>query len=516
MVAVAPRGWRYLSSPWVVMIFVFGFLPWSEVSCNSKEVEIRLTQSGYQALYGGVSAPPAVEAVLAKQSERMSSTQARQETAQRLQMQLQVEQSYLASVSPFLVFFWGAALALLCIFCSAPLGGWRLGFALPLCGLMLAVLIIHACIGLPLERRIGQVAAEAMREDASKGMLLLAFTSGKTIWFWLTLASVGLLAATEPLLNWVRAERSGGWLVPGGITGATITLILVGVLSQFALREMIVSAMEDRIDELQQAEEEKRQNAEAELRQREAERLAEARKREAEAEHSRQQVALAEQRRQQEREEQERRDRLEQQRSQDEARQRAEREAKEAAEREEARRAELHRKAKEEVAREAARKAELEGKDLPYYPRPLTRYEERNAEEWYQLLLDRPQNARVHAQVTKALPALKEEGAPFLLDWLGRQSTPKDRNTVLRLIRVEHIHRNDLHKLLPCLDQKKNSSATRLLALEYLEKRAKDLKRKLAMEIELLADDLLTDSRLKEDTRAEIRNRIETIRKEAK
>src|SRR6516225_2051332 len=49
------KGWRYLSSPWLVMILLFGFLPWSEVSCNN--TEIRLSQSGYQALYGGISCP---------------------------------------------------------------------------------------------------------------------------------------------------------------------------------------------------------------------------------------------------------------------------------------------------------------------------------------------------------------------------------------------------------------------------------------------------------------------------
>lgn len=178
-VVTVPRGWRFFSSPWVVMVFVFGFLPWSEVSCNSKEVVFQVTQSGYQALYGGVSAPPAVEVLLAEQaSKRLDPRHAPPENVQELRNKLRVEQAYLANVSPFLVLFWGANLALLGIICCVPLGAVRLGFVLPLCGVMLGVLILHACLGLPIERRAGQIIAAAIREDDSKGMLFLAFKRG--------------------------------------------------------------------------------------------------------------------------------------------------------------------------------------------------------------------------------------------------------------------------------------------------------------------------------------------------
>jgi hypothetical protein len=142
-VAFAPsRGWRYLSSPWVLMTFLFGFLPWCEVSCNSREFEVRLTQSGYQALYGGVSAPPVMEEVFTQESERRQSSLT--VTSEGLRKQLGVERSYLANLSPFLVFFWGTNLALIGIICFVPLGEWRLGFALPLCGILLGILILHA------------------------------------------------------------------------------------------------------------------------------------------------------------------------------------------------------------------------------------------------------------------------------------------------------------------------------------------------------------------------------------
>jgi hypothetical protein len=88
----------------VVLIFVFGFLPWSEVSCNSKEIDFRLSQSGYQALYGGVSAPQAVEIMLEEQAEKVHSSPI--VSAQELRKKLGVERSYLANVSPFLVSFW--------------------------------------------------------------------------------------------------------------------------------------------------------------------------------------------------------------------------------------------------------------------------------------------------------------------------------------------------------------------------------------------------------------------------
>lgn len=521
--ALAQRRWRYFSSPWVVLIFVFGFLPWTEVSCNNREVEFRLTQSGYQALYGGVSAPVAVEAMMVEQSERMRPPQPSGESLQGLRKQLRLERPYLASVSPFLIIFWGANFALLGIVCFAPLGGRRLALALVLCGSMLGMLIVHACLGMPLERRIGQIIVEALREDPSDRMLLLAFKNSKTVWFWLTLSSVGLLAMTEALLNGFRAQRWNGWLVPGGIAGASALLVLGCLLIQFALHETILGEMENRIAQLRKAEEEKLRQAEAERRRREAEILAAEerarRQREAEAERLRQLAALREQearrleqRRQREREEEERRARLEQQRQEEEARRRAEQEAKEEA----ARQAERERLAKEEAAREAKRKAELEKKGLPYYPRPLTRHEGHTAEEWYQQLLDKPNNARVHSQATEALATLKEEGTPYLLDHLSRQNREKDRHAALKLIKPEYIHANDLHKLLPCLDRSKAFNGTRILALSYLQKRAKDVKKKLVPEIEKLMDDMLTNSRFKEETKREIRDKLQTIRSEAK
>jgi flagellar biosynthesis GTPase FlhF len=453
-----------------------------------------------------------MEEMLVKQSEKMNWSQNARETTQGLRKQLGVERSYLANVSPFLVFFWGANLALLGIICFTPLGNWRLLFTLPLCAVLLGVLVIHVSLGLPLERRLGQVVVEAMREDPSEAILLLAaFKNGKTVWYWLTLASAALLALTEPLLNWLRAERWSNWLVPCGITGGAAMLMLGGVVVQFALRELIVSDIENRIALLGKTEEEKRRKAEAEQRRFEAERLVEARTREAEAERARQEAErlrqqaalkaeetrLLEQRRQQEREEQQRRDLLEQQR-------RARMEAEEQAALEAARR-------KVEVEREAARKADLEKKGLPYYPRPLTPYNDRTAEEWSRLAQAHLTNYRVQMQAAEALVALKEEGTPFLLEFLQKQTTPAGLDAVLRRIQPEYIHPNDLSKLLPCLEKRKALPDTRMLALRYLHKHAEYLK-DLLPKIETRVRDLQVSNKY----RTEINDILEDVREKTK
>jgi hypothetical protein len=46
---------RRLSLPWLILVFVFCFLPRSEVGYASKDFQWRVGQSGYQALYWGIS-----------------------------------------------------------------------------------------------------------------------------------------------------------------------------------------------------------------------------------------------------------------------------------------------------------------------------------------------------------------------------------------------------------------------------------------------------------------------------
>jgi hypothetical protein len=522
------------------MVFVFGFLPWSEVSCNSKEVEFRITQSGYQAVYGGVSVPPAMEAVVRRESEKQAKAQPTIQQNKDLGKQLGVERAYLANVSPFLVVFWGANLAILVIGLAVPLGAWRMRFALGLSGLMLGALIVHASLGLPIERRIGEAIADAVQEDGSLAVLVLAFKTGKTAWFWLTLVAVSLMAATEGLVSWLWAEPRSGWIVPGAITGAGTALVIIGLVIQLVGRGSIVSGIEGRMAAVRQAEDHDRRKREDEQHIATAKQQAEAERLRRLAELKRQEIEL--QRQETERLAQEARvvqakrqaERDAWLREQAEARAKADAERKaQLAREEEARKAEDARRMKEEArlaredaerktklaaaeaGREAARKAELERKGLPYYPRPLTLHDGGNAQEWYQLLVDRPIDARAWRQATEALVALKAESMPFLLDYMGRCTTPKDRETALRLVRVEYIHPNDLRQLFLCLDDGKVFPSTRLRALGYLQTRAKDLKKELVPEIEGLVGDMLRNSRYKEETKQEVSGMLDRIRREA-
>lgn len=277
---------------------------------------------------------------------------------------------------------------------------------------------------------------------------------------------------------------------------------------------LVVSSIEHREQEARYQEAQRQEEAKllAETRKNEAE----ARRRKAEAERIRQQAALKEQearllaqRRQQEREEA--RQKAEKEREQEELRAQLKQRQRES----EARR-KAEKEAKEEADREAARKTDLEKKGFPYYPRSQTTEDGRNAEEWYQLLRENPQNSRIYEQATSALYVLKEEAIPFLLDNLSRQTAPKPRHAALKLIRVEYVHSNDLHKLLSCLERNKNFQGTRLLTLQWLEKRAKDLKKDLVPQIESLIEDMLDNPNYREGTKEEIRGRLKTIRMSAK
>lgn len=354
------KGWRFLSLPWLITILLFGFLPWCEISCH--KTEIRLTQSGYQAIYGDVSLPPAVDDALVKQAERNSLD------LEATRKQLGFERSYLANVSPFLIFFWVACVCLIVIICSTPLGGLRLGFTLPLAGVMLVTLVVHAASGLPLERRFGLVMGELLRKDAESMLAIAAFTVGKTVWFWLILACVGLLGISESLLNWLRAECLLRWKLPAILGGTGFVFALSGVVIQFAVREAIVSNVESRIAQAQKAEQEKKQRADAEYRRQQEARWAAAKQQRAEAERLRQQAAVkAEEGRLEELRHRREQQRMEREERAAEARRREEREREERQQQEEARaRAEEEARVRREAQARQARidREEVQAKKL--------------------------------------------------------------------------------------------------------------------------------------------------------
>jgi hypothetical protein len=320
----------------------------------------------------------------------------------------------------------------------------------------------------------------------------------------------------------------------GGVAGAFgkrnlrvlgLLLNLLALVPAVVVVTITISrAIEAEVNRARQQEQTSQEQARAAAQKQKSE--AEARAKQAEAERLRQEAYLLEQQREQAREKAERereKARREAEQKREEARQRelqeqrrreaeAERKAEEARRQEEQ---ERQRQRAREAAEESARKADLEKKGLPYYPRPLTQVGGRNAEEWYKLLRADPQ---IRPEAVKALIALKGEGIPFLLDLCYDHpipSTPMSRCFVIRWIQAEHIHPNDLHKIITSLEKSENLHSTRLWALEVLEKRAKDLKRKAFQQIELATQDMLENPRYMPETRDEIRSRLKTIRQKS-
>jgi hypothetical protein len=163
------------------LLFLLGFLPFSEVSCNAQQFSLRLTQSGYQAVYGGVTAPLGIEESIKDQKARMIE-RGNWQTYAALSKQAESERSdFLMSCSPFLAIFWLGNLALLVMIALMRVGHPRLGIFLGVCGLMLLMLLLQLALGTPLERRVSHAVAAAIRESPEDGMRFAAgFSAGKT------------------------------------------------------------------------------------------------------------------------------------------------------------------------------------------------------------------------------------------------------------------------------------------------------------------------------------------------
>ena len=352
---------RLLSLPWLLLVFVFGFLPWSEVSCSSKDFHWRLGQSGYQAVYGGISSPFDSMEVAQDAALKEASTNKRE-----LTKRIENERSdYLMACSPFLVVFWVTALIMLLCFFLIPLSKVRLAIGLALAGLMLTMLVITLVAGMPLERRIDRAVQQAIKSDPESGMIMVAaLQSGKTFWFWLVFAAVLLIGAAEAVANalWRTFElvRLNLLVVIGSLAAF---IIITGVGAQAMAWAAGMTAMEARVAQLQKAEQEKtRKLAEAENAKREQERQAEA-KRQADLRKQREENAAREKALLQERERQrleQERHRLEKEQKDRELREEQEREAAELAKK---KAAEAKRKLEEEMKLEAERKQKQEARE---------------------------------------------------------------------------------------------------------------------------------------------------------
>jgi hypothetical protein len=152
-------GYLRLRSPLFALALILSFLPWVEIRCNHPEMgEIRIAQSGVQAVYGGHSIT--VNGKTPTDTQKMS-RQVLPNQGQGANQQL--------SAAPLMVLF------------LASLGaGLAAGLAVPnaqrrwlICAIALGVLVIQTMIGFPLTAKIP-------RGDGGWNY---------TLWFWLTVAS---------------------------------------------------------------------------------------------------------------------------------------------------------------------------------------------------------------------------------------------------------------------------------------------------------------------------------------
>jgi hypothetical protein len=352
------RGRRFLSLPWLVAVGFMGFLPWSEVSCRAKDLPIRVTQSGFQALYGGVSSP-----FLDGVTEGIEET-AHHKSPEEWRKKLGLEQpDFLMSCAPFVAVFWGLWIAAV-VLTFLPLGRLRLRASVLVCGTMAAMLLITTLTDTPLERRMVRFVGAMVKTDMEAAVVTItAFKWAKTAWFWLVLAGVVLAGVSEGVVSRLWPEpHQVKWPIPAFLAGGGVALGLFGVVVQVGLWNADLTGAEWRLAQITKAQianqarvkaESDRQAAEARRRaqQEEAERQErqrqereqlEIRKREAEELRKAQELAAQQARAEAEKA------RLEYQRQQErlreEERRRLEQERLEAARQEEVRRLEVERR----------------------------------------------------------------------------------------------------------------------------------------------------------------------------
>jgi hypothetical protein len=145
------------------------------------------------------------------------------------------------------------------------------------------------------------------------------------------------------------------------------------------------------------------------------------------------------------------------------------------------------------AADEADRKKKFDEKGQTYYPLPRTVYEGKTADQWYQLAISlqldpsqlnqppvglinrRPgfqpvDNQKKFQEAINSLMALKEEGTPFLLEALQKQTTTQGRAFYLQALKGELVHPNDVPVVMSALAVNKNQIQTRMVALRTLAK----------------------------------------------
>jgi hypothetical protein len=257
---------RYCSMPWLLILFLCGFMPWCSVGCSARDAakSLTITQSGYQALYGGTSTPLRYESLAEK-------APATPKHAQSGEFDLQASQSEraglsegvklhrsdpFAMVSPFTMLFWAAAVALVVTILSIKLGRLRLIMVAGFYAIMLFAFISQGLLGLPLERLAGDLLGSALVKEPDSAFAAVIISIDKTTWYWVALGAVLLISLTEAINALWRevVEPRTPILVPAALWIGFGFMAISGTVVQYGLRELVLSDKESRIAELKQAE----------------------------------------------------------------------------------------------------------------------------------------------------------------------------------------------------------------------------------------------------------------------
>jgi hypothetical protein len=116
--------------------------------------------------------------------------------------------------------------------------------------------------------------------------------------------------------------------------------------------------------------------------------------------------------------------------------------------------------------------------------------------------MSRPGDILVRRRAIEALVSLREEGMPFLIRMLKcfqKKEMPMAADNVIRSLKPELVHFNDIQVLVDCLDDGFCKDFTRMVTLEQLAKR-KDVKRHLK-QITWLTQDLLKSDKYGQDAK---------------
>jgi DNA-directed RNA polymerase subunit RPC12/RpoP len=460
---------RWLTLTGLLVLLTAGFLPWAEVTFNTKNLHLRVTESGFQSLYGGFSLPPGMSALF-----QYSQKNSPPPDSQQLQKTLDFERAdILMSASPFLVVNWASLLVSGLVILLYPLGNTRSVYLGCLLGIIFVTLFLHHLTGLPLERRVNFAIHENIEFYENDATIPLSTTTDETPWYW---ACVGIILVTgvgEFLLFSLRSAAPGTVALHTqvGVVGIFLILLTFGIGCQMIGREIFFSDQGKKIARLQATEQAARDERERQRQEEEA--AARARERKiAEAQAQAKAAAEAAERQEKAREHELELKRqelaLEQERQRFEEAKRLQERERKLKELELQRQAEALAKQQEAEAREQARRKALEDKGLPIYPLPATRYKGFTAEEWYNQTTKNSRNSRLRIQALDALAALKEEGIPYLLRLLPSYISMDERDDVFERINPDFVHPNDVPRIIDCLNLAQYSLTTRMRALRAL------------------------------------------------